>query len=70
MGKTGLVVNNKSSRDLADKLIFLIKNRSYLKEKSFLARERIKKKYSLEQMLKKYNLIYKFFLKKSRVFKY
>lgn len=70
IGKTGLVVNNKSSRDLADKLIFLIKNRSYLKEKSFLARERIKKKYSLEQMLKKYNLIYKFFLKKSRVFKY
>ena len=64
IGKTGWVVKNKTSKDLAEKLIFLIKNRNSLKEKSLLARERIIEHYSQDKMLKKYYLIYNLFLKK------
>ncbi len=59
IGNSGWVVKNKSSKELAEKLFFIIKNRKLLKEKSLLAREIIQKKYSQVEMLKKYNLIYK-----------
>ena len=62
IGNSGWVVKNKSSKDLAEKLIFIINNKSHLKDKSSLARQRIIEKYSQEKMLKKYNLIYKFYL--------
>lgn len=68
MGKSGWLVKNKSSKDLAEKLIFIIKNKSSLKEKSILGRERISGKYYYKKMLKKYNLTYKQYLKKSKIF--
>ena len=65
IGKSGWVVKNKSSRELAEKLIYIIKNKSSLKEKSHLARDIISLKYSQEKMLKRYNLTYKIYLKKN-----
>ena len=59
---TGWVIKSKSSKDLAEKLIFIIKNRSFLKEKSVLSRELIIKKFSQEKMLEKYYLTYKSYL--------
>ena len=58
MGKTGWIVKNKSSKELAEKLKFIIKNKDTLKEKSLLTRKIISKKYSQSEMLKKYNLTY------------
>ena len=58
----GWVIKNKSSKDLAEKLIFIIKNRSVLKEKSVLSREHIIKNFSQEKMLEKYYLTYKSYL--------
>ena len=65
LGKTGWVVENKSAKHLAEKLIFIIKNKKSLKIKSTSARERIIRIYSQEKMLKKYNLTYELFLKKN-----
>ena len=65
LGKTGWVVKNKSAKHLAEKLIFIIKNKKSLKIKSTSARERIIRIYSQEKMLKKYNLTYELFLKKN-----
>ena len=62
LGESGWVVKKKSPKDLAEKLIFIINNPSYLNEKSLLAREIILKKYSLNRMLKEYNLSYKLFI--------
>ena len=58
MGKSGWVVKNKSSKELAEKLKFIIKNKGTLKEKSLLTRKIISKNYSQSEMLKKYNLTY------------
>ena len=58
MGKTGWIVKNKSSKELAEKLKFIIKNKDSLKAKSLLTRKIISKKYSQSEMLKKYNLTY------------
>ena len=65
LGESGWIVKKKSSKDLAEKLIFIVNNQSYLNKKSLLARELILKKYSLNMMLKEYNLIYKLFFKGS-----
>ena len=62
LGQTGWVVKNNSPQDLADKLIYIIDNKSSLKNKSNLARERVISKYSQKQMLKGYELIYKLYL--------
>lgn len=59
---TGWVIKSKSSKDLAEKLIFIIKNRSVLKEKSILSRELIIKQFSQEKMFEKYYLTYKSYL--------
>ena len=64
LGDSGWVVKNKSSKELAEKLIFIIRNKSLLKEKSLLARDRISRQNSQAIMLKKYNLNYEIFLKK------
>ena len=63
IGESGWIVKKKSSKDLAEKLIFIINNQSKLNEKSSLARELILKKYSLDKMLKEYNLTYKLLFK-------
>ena len=62
IGNTGWVIENKSSKELAKKLIFIIKNKSILQEKSASAREIIIKQYSQDKMLKEYYLTYKFYL--------
>ena len=62
IGNTGWVIENKSSKELAKKLVFIIKNKSFLKEKSTLARETIIKQYSQDKMLKEYYLTYNFYL--------
>ena len=62
LGQTGWVVKNNSPQDLADKLVYIIDNKSTLKNKSNLARERVISKYSQVQMLKGYELIYKLYL--------
>ena len=62
IGKTGWVVKNKSSKELAEKLNFIIKNKTLLKEKSLLSRDRILRNFSQDKMLKKYNLTYKHYL--------
>ena len=64
IGKSGWIVKNKSSKELAEKLKFIIKNNYTLKEKSLLTRKIILKKYSKSEMLKKYNLTYNLYLKK------
>lgn len=64
IGKSGWIVKNKSSKELAEKLKFIIKNNYTLKEKSLLTRKIILKKYSQSEMLKKYNLTYNLYLKK------
>ncbi len=58
IGKSGWIVKNKSSKELAEKLKFIIKNKDTLKAKSLLTRKIILKKYSQSEMLKKYNLTY------------
>ena len=58
------MVKNKSSKELAEKLIFIIRNKSLLKEKSILARDIISRQNSQAIMFKKYNLNYEIFLKK------
>ena len=63
IGESGWIVKKKSSVDLAEKLIFIINNQSNLNKKSSLARELILKKYSLDKMLKEYNLTYKLLFK-------
>lgn len=63
MGKSGWVVKNKSSKELAEKLLYIIKNKKSLKNKGLSAREIIISKYSQYEMLKKYNLTYNQFLK-------
>ena len=64
MGQSGWAVKNKSSKELAEKLLFIINNKKILKEKSLLARERITRNYSQDKMLNKYYLTYKKYLKK------
>jgi len=64
IGKSGWIVKNKSSKELAEKLKFIIKNNGNLKEKSLLTRKIILKKYSQIEMLKKYNLTYNLYLNK------
>ncbi len=62
IGKTGWIAKKKSTKDLAEKINFIIKNKSQIKEKSFSARKRIMSKYSQIRMLKAYKLIYKLYL--------
>lgn len=65
IGETGWVVKRKSPKALAEKLFYIIKNRSNLNKKSIEARERIIRNYSQKKMLKQYNKTYKFLLKSS-----
>ena len=62
IGETGWIAKKESTKDLAEKINFIIKNKSQIKEKSFLARKRIMSKYSQKRMLKAYKLIYKLYL--------
>lgn len=62
IGATGWIAKKESTKDLAEKINFIIKNKSQIKEKSFLARKRIMSKYSQKRMLKAYKLIYKLYL--------
>lgn len=62
IGQSGWVVKNKSSKDLAEKIIFTMNNKPFLKEKSLLSREMILQNYSQEKMLREYDLVYGFYL--------
>lgn len=62
IGETGWIVKKKSPKDLAEKINFILRNKSHIKNKSLLARKRILYKYSQKQMLKAYNLTYKLYL--------
>ncbi len=64
IGQTGWVVKNKSAKDLAEKLKFIMKNKKHLKIKSLAARQRIIRLGSQDRMLKKYNFIYDLFFTK------
>ena len=64
MGKSGWIVKSKSSKELAKKLIYIIKNKSSLKDKSSLARERISRNYNQDKMFQKYKLTYQQYLNK------
>ena len=60
IGKTGWVVEVSDPYSLSHKISNIFKESINLRDYSFLARERILHKYSLEKMISSYQKLYKF----------
>ena len=54
IGETGWIFKKESPEDLAEKLLKIMKNKSILKTKSYIARERVINNFSQEKMLQEY----------------
>ncbi|MFA5134916.1 MAG: glycosyltransferase family 4 protein [Patescibacteria group bacterium] len=58
-GKTGLLAEPGSGRDLADQLLYLYNNRSEAKEMALRARVKVEERFSLERMERDFYLLFR-----------
>jgi len=58
-GETGILVKPKSSEDLANKIIYMIRNEKIRQKMGLNGRKRVERKFSKESMIMKTEALYK-----------